>query len=210
MTAIDPLVESNRERADAAAEAESGIADASVDLGMKLDQRGYGQPQILDAAAEDIALRRVDAVEHMPCRIAGDRRTSAAREAAKAGKQHRGFLDRNVEIRLVASAVAMADDEAAPDDSLSRQQQPTADRKFVGRGEQDVVNAPLRMAALAFAASRSRIDAERADVARPPELIEPGRRLWRSDRAKFIDAEAVSRIEGIGVVRRKAHETLFS
>src|SRR5271166_1829299 len=120
MATIDAFVERNRQRADAAAEANAAVADPSVKLGIELGQNGDGQPEILDAAAQDIAFRFVNIIEHVPCGIAGNRRTATTREPAKTGKQHRRFFDRNVEIRLVTPAIAMADDEATPDRSLSR------------------------------------------------------------------------------------------
>ena len=183
------LSKANCQRADAAAETGPDVADPSVELGMELDQNGDGQPEILDATAQDIALGFVDIMEHVQIGIAGNRLTTAAREPAKTGKQHRRLLDRNVEIRLVAPAIAMADDEAAPDGSLSRQQQPAADWEFIGRGIGDVMDAPVRMAGPAGPEPRLRIHGERADMARAPKVIEAGRRLGRSYRAKLVDAQ---------------------
>ena len=135
---------------------------------------------------------------------------TTAREPAKTRKQHRRLLDRNVEIRLVAPAIAMADDEAAPDGSLSRQQQPAADRKFIGRGIDDVMDAPVRMAGPAGPEPGLRIDAERADIARAPERVEAGRRLRRSHRAKLVEPKAIGRIKIKGVACRDAHGMLVS
>ena len=104
----------------------------------------------------------------------------------------------------------MADDEAAPDRSLSRQQQPAADLEFIGRGVDDVMDAPVRMARPAFAKSRLRIHAERADIARAPKVIEVRRRLRRPYRTKLVNPKAVGGVEIKGVVCRDAHGMLVS
>jgi hypothetical protein len=118
---------------DPAAEADADVADPSSELAVELQQRADARPKVLDAAAEDVAVAQVDVVEHVPGGVGRDRRSCAAAQTAEAGHQVDRVRAGQVEVRPLDAAVAVPDDEAAPDRTLLWLQQPVADPKAVGR-----------------------------------------------------------------------------
>ncbi len=145
----------------------------------------------------------------MPVRIAGDRRTGAARKAAETEEEQGGLFDRKVEIGPFAPAIAMADDQPTADSARARQQQPAADREIVGRPIIQVVDAPFHLARWPFDELRRRIDAECPGIARAPEIVETGWRLGRPQCLELIEPETGGRIELVRILGRNVHAVLL-
>ncbi len=83
MAARDPRIERHGERANAAAEADAAIPDPAGNGGIELRQHRHRDPQVLDTAADDVAIGVIDIVQHMPGGVFRDRRTTTARKPAK-------------------------------------------------------------------------------------------------------------------------------
>ncbi|MNX98583.1 hypothetical protein D3C86_1309990 [compost metagenome] len=210
MAAINALIERDGQGANAAAETDAAITHLPLQPGIKAYERGNGNPQIIDAAANDVIVFPVDIIENMEGRVGRDRRAGAQRKPAKTGKQHGCFFHRHVEIRSLATAITMAHNEAATHLPLARQQHPPADTKTAGGGVGHIEDMPAGVAEPALAQYRSRIRGERAAMALFPEIIEARRRLGRGDGQQLFTLHAIGRVEIKRMGLGNAHAMLVS
>lgn len=134
----------------------------------------------------------------------------AERQPAAAGKDERRFPDRQIEIRAIPPAVTVSDDEAAPHLPFPRQEQPAADPELAGREIDEVENMPVGMGDPTVGKHRLRIDRQRLEITRLPEIVETVGLIRRFDCKKLVKLHAVGWIEGEGMCRRNAHPRLVS
>jgi hypothetical protein len=132
MTASEARVPGQSDGAQSTAEADSGIAEVSSEFGEQIEQGRDTGPEVVDTAGEDIAVRILDVVQHMPVGIFRDGRTAAQAQAAEAGNEIGGVRARQIQRGPLDPAVAVAQDQPESRRLVLRGQEPATDPDAVG------------------------------------------------------------------------------